>query len=69
MSMSAVSMSMPKSVFYVYVYVYDTPAPPSPPFNGAKFFFHVKSENIKYLHVNNMWDFSLFFEQDISDKN
>ena len=33
-------------------------------------FFHVKSEskNIKFLHVNNMQDFSLFIEQDISNK-
>ena len=30
--------------------------------------FHVKSENIRFLDVNNMRDFSLFIEQDISDK-
>ena len=29
----------------------------------------IKSENIKFLHVNNKWDFSLFIEQDVSDKN
>ena len=40
-----------------------------PPFPGAKkIFFHVKSENIKCLHVDNIWDFSLFIEEDISDK-
>ena len=33
-----------------------------------KSFSHVKSENLKFLHVNKMWDFSLFIEQDISDK-
>ena len=27
-----------------------------------------KSEIIKLLHAKNMWDFSLFIEQDISDK-
>ena len=32
------------------------------------FSFQVESENIKPLHVNNMGDFSLFVEQDISDK-
>ena len=31
------------------------PLPPSsPPLPGATVFFHVKSENIKCLHVNNM---------------
>ena len=46
------------------------PPPPPPPrhFVEQKFSFHAKSENIKLLHVNNMWDFSLFIEQDISDK-
>ena len=38
------------------------------PFPGAKFFSHVKSEHIKFLHVKNIWDLSLFIEQDISDK-
>ena len=33
-----------------------------------KSIFHVKSENIKSLHVINIWDFGLFIEQDISDK-
>ena len=43
------------------------PSPPPPPhFLELNFFSHVKSE--KFLHVNNMWDFSLFIEQDISDK-
>ena len=28
-----------------------------PTFSGAKFFFHVNSENIEFLHVNKMWDF------------
>ena len=41
---------------------------PSSPFTGASFFFHVKLENIKFLDVNNIWDFRLFIEQDISDK-
>ena len=31
-------------------------------------FLYVTSENIKFLHVNNMWDFSLFIEKDTSDK-
>ena len=40
-------------------------------FRSKKIFFHVKSENkifVKFLHVNNAWDFSLSIEQDISDK-
>ena len=37
-------------------------------FLERKFFFHVKSENMKFLHVNNMWDFSLFIEKGIGDK-
>ena len=41
---------------------------PSSPFTGARFFFHVKLENIKFLDVNNIWDFRLFIEQDISNK-
>ena len=41
---------------------------PFPPFPGAKFLFHVKSENRKFLHVKNIWNLSLFVEQDISDK-
>ena len=46
------------------------PPPPSLPasFPAAKFFFHVKSENIKFLDVKNIRDLSLFIEQDISDK-
>ena len=31
-------------------------------------FFHVILENIKFLHVKNIWGMSLFIEQDISDK-
>ena len=31
-------------------------------------FFQVKSENIKFLHVKNIWDLSVFIEQAISDK-
>ena len=30
--------------------------------------FHVKLENIKSLHVINIWDFGLFIEQDMNDK-
>ena len=33
-----------------------------------KNYFRVKPVNIKFLHVNNMWDFSLFTEQDMIDK-
>ena len=41
--------------------------PPLPHhFLELNFLSHVKSE--KFLHVNNMWDFSLFIKQDISDK-
>ena len=35
---------------------------------GKKIFFQLKSENINFLNVNNIWDFSLFIEHDISDK-
>ena len=31
-------------------------------------FLHVKLEKIKFLHVNNMWDFTLFIQQNVSDK-
>ena len=44
------------------------PPPPPPPFSEANFFFLVKSENITFSHVNDMWDFTLFVEQDISGK-
>ena len=37
-------------------------------FLKQKLFSHVKLEDIKFLHVNNTWDFSLFIEQGISDK-
>ena len=33
------------------------------------FFFYLKSENRKSLHVSNMWDFSLCIEQDMVAKN
>ena len=36
-------------------------------FRKQNFFFYVKSENIKFLHVNNVWDFSYLLN--ISDKN
>ena len=47
-----------------------TPPPPPPPHHiqDQKIFFHVKLGNIKFLHVSNMWDYSLFIEQDLSDK-
>ena len=41
---------------------------PHPPAPFPHLFFDVKMENIKFLHVNNIWDFSLFVEEDISDK-
>ena len=41
---------------------------PTHHFLEQKNVFHVKSENIRFLDVNNMRDFSLFIEQDISDK-
>ena len=37
-------------------------------FPGAIHFSRVKLGNIKFLHVNNMRDHSLFIEQDLSDK-
>ena len=43
-------------------------APAPSPFLGAENSFHVKMENIKFWYENNMWDFSLFIEQDISNK-
>ena len=46
---------------------YHTPPPPHH-FQDQKIFFHVKLGNIKFLHVSNMWDYSLFIEQDLSDK-
>ena len=47
--------------------------PPLPQqFPGAKTFFPRSIEKckifLKLLHVNNMWDFSLFIEQDVIDK-
>ena len=39
-----------------------------PNISWSKAFFYVKSENIKFLHMKNMWGFSLFIEEDISDK-
>ena len=44
-------------------------SPPLAPFPGANFFFHIKSENIKFLHVKvSNIDLSLFIERDIRDK-
>ena len=43
-------------------------APAPSPLPGAKKFFHLISENITVLIVKNIWDLSLFIEQDISDK-
>ena len=40
-----------------------------PTLSWSKIFFHLNSENIKFVHVKNMWDFSLFIEQGLSDKN
>ena len=39
-------------------------APGSPP----PYPVFLKLKNTKFLLVNNMWDFSLFIEEDISDK-
>ena len=41
---------------------------PHPPFPSENYFSLVISENIQSLDVKNMWDFSLFIEQDVSDK-
>ena len=43
---------------------------PQPPyhFRKQKKIFRVKLESIKFLHVNIMWNFSLFVRQDISHK-
>ena len=41
---------------------------PHPPFPWENYFSLVISENIQSLDVKNMWDFSLFIEQDVSDK-
>ena len=35
---------------------------------SKKLFLHVKLENINFVHANNIWGFSLFIEQDLSDK-
>ena len=37
--------------------------PTTPPFLGAKHFFHVKLENMKFLQVKNMRDYRVFIEQ------
>ena len=42
--------------------------PPPPTISWSKIFFHVKLKNIKFLHLKNIWDLSVFIEQDISDK-
>ena len=44
------------------------PPPPHTPFPEAKFFSHVKSEHVKFLHVKHISDLSLLIEHDISDK-
>ena len=36
---------------------------------SEQYFFQVKSKNIRFLHANNMWDFSLFIEQEKVTKN
>ena len=41
---------------------------PRPFIFWSKSFFHIKQESIRFLHVNNKWDFSLFIEEDVSDK-
>ena len=43
-------------------------SPPSPNHSIEKKNFHAKLESINFLQVNNIWDFSLFTEQDISGK-
>ena len=40
----------------------------APAISLSKIFFRVKLENIKFLHVNNMWVFTLFIEKDMSEK-
>ena len=42
--------------------------PVSRRFLEQKFFFDLQSENIKFLYVNSIRDFSSFIEQDMSDK-
>ena len=37
-------------------------------FQEHNLFFDVKLGNINFLYVNNMWDYTLFIEQDLSDK-
>ena len=45
-----------------------SPPPHSPTIFEQNIFFLVKSENIHFLYVNKMWDFTLFIEQDICDE-
>ena len=45
------------------------PPPPTHHFLEQKKIFRVKLENIKFLHVKNVWDFVLFIEHNISDKS
>ena len=47
------------------------PPPTHPPTISwsKKKMFYVKLKNITFLHVNNIWDFSLFIKQDLSDKH
>ena len=42
-------------------------AAPSSTISRSKIFFHVNLGHIKFLHVNSVWDYSLFIEQDFSD--
>ena len=47
------------------------PPPLPPPYPGAKFLSTLNRKHqifVKLLHVNNLWDLSLFIEQDLSDK-
>ena len=57
-----------KSLCWLWQWVFilvsaSAPAPLHPPYPGTK-----KSESRKFLHVNNVRDFSLFIEHEISDK-
>ena len=48
------------------VWVYDIPSRRKSFFSFSTLLFHVKF--VKFLHANNMWDFTSLTEQDISDK-
>ena len=45
------------------------PSPFSLYFLKQKLFFLIKSKNIEFFHVNNIWGFSLFTEQDLVTKS